>query len=408
MAYIAPSLARLRSQTSATFPKRKTASDGWIGDAAHQAGVSDHNPDPTTGVVRALDLTATAAEAKKITASATADSRVAYVIYDRRIWTSSKGWQSYSGDNPHTNHVHISLRHDKAAEDSNTDWKNLEMALMCSPILGHVSSEYGMRGGVLHAGIDIATGGVSRPVYAAYAGRISNIVRTRVHDRNIYQPNNRGKAVVAPGRTGNGCRVNNPDGETQLYGHVKLDARWKNGDTVRKGERLGVIDLSGNTSGYHLHFEIWNKSGKVRNPRLDFNFHGVRPGEAPKVYVAPKPKPNTGKEWPYVKLLEDGKFQALTKKAYQRLLKPASVGNYRGLIDGKFEAMSVEAEQRWLKNRGYYNGLIDGKRQQLTIKGLQRLLRDRGLYTGLIDGKAQAMTVTGLQKLINSQASLYK
>src|SRR4029453_1637284 len=32
-----------------------------------------------------------------------------YVIWQRRIWMANSGWRAYSGTNPHTNHVHISL-----------------------------------------------------------------------------------------------------------------------------------------------------------------------------------------------------------------------------------------------------------------------------------------------------------
>ena len=45
----------LRTQVNKRFPKRDTASDGWIGDAAHAARESDHNVDPK-GWVHALDL----------------------------------------------------------------------------------------------------------------------------------------------------------------------------------------------------------------------------------------------------------------------------------------------------------------------------------------------------------------
>jgi hypothetical protein len=33
---------------------------------------------------------------------------VAEVIYNRRIWTRSEGWRTYSGSNPHTDHIHVS------------------------------------------------------------------------------------------------------------------------------------------------------------------------------------------------------------------------------------------------------------------------------------------------------------
>lgn len=34
---------------------------------------------------------------------------VKYVIHNRQIWTPKEGWKPYSGDNPHTGHVHVSF-----------------------------------------------------------------------------------------------------------------------------------------------------------------------------------------------------------------------------------------------------------------------------------------------------------
>lgn len=42
--YLAPSLAQLRAEVNARWPKRSKASDGTIGDRAHSARTSDHNP----------------------------------------------------------------------------------------------------------------------------------------------------------------------------------------------------------------------------------------------------------------------------------------------------------------------------------------------------------------------------
>ncbi|HWG94184.1 MAG TPA: hypothetical protein VNU66_08180, partial [Mycobacteriales bacterium] len=50
---------------------------------------------------------------------------VMYVIWDGRWWASwepAKGWQAYTGSNPHTDHVHFSFSWDGALE--RTSWWN--------------------------------------------------------------------------------------------------------------------------------------------------------------------------------------------------------------------------------------------------------------------------------------------
>lgn len=47
---------QLREQFDDTYPDRDRRSDGWIGDTRHASRPSDHNPDPKTGVVRAIDI----------------------------------------------------------------------------------------------------------------------------------------------------------------------------------------------------------------------------------------------------------------------------------------------------------------------------------------------------------------
>lgn len=122
--YLAASLDTLRTQVNQQWPHRSKISDGWIGDTAHSNRKSDHNPDwKNGGVVRALDLTATRTMAQAICDAATTDSRVAYVIFNGRIWTPSRGWYKYTGVNPHANHVHISIKHTKPAERTTTRWK---------------------------------------------------------------------------------------------------------------------------------------------------------------------------------------------------------------------------------------------------------------------------------------------
>src|SRR5690625_1832429 len=118
--FLAASLVKLRNEVNALWPNRSKVSDGWIGDAAHSARKSDHNPDWSApgrrrGVVRALDITVRGIDVDRLLRHTTNDSRVAYVIYNRRIYTHARGWYRYTGSNPHTNHVHVSIAHTNTA-----------------------------------------------------------------------------------------------------------------------------------------------------------------------------------------------------------------------------------------------------------------------------------------------------
>lgn len=125
--YLAPSLVLLRNEVNSRWPNRSKISDGWIGDAAHSARTSDHNPDwdlkgSRRGVVRALDITTKGVDVDLLLKHTTNDARVNYVIYNRRIYQHSTGWKKYNGPNPHTNHVHISIRRTAASENQTFAW----------------------------------------------------------------------------------------------------------------------------------------------------------------------------------------------------------------------------------------------------------------------------------------------
>lgn len=134
---VAEALLRLRTQVNALAPRRNTSSDGTIGDAAHAARQSDHNPwvkDGQTGIVTALDIThdpAGGCDAGKLAEAIviSRDRRIKYIIWNRRIIsaTSIDGhapwtWRTYNGSNPHTQHVHVSVRPDKPFYDDTSPW----------------------------------------------------------------------------------------------------------------------------------------------------------------------------------------------------------------------------------------------------------------------------------------------
>ena len=114
---------QLREQIDDAYGDRDRRSDGWVADARHvAAGTSDHIPNATTGVVRAIDvdrdLSGTPkpdvmpylADQIRICAK-NGDKRIAYVIFAGRIASPKKNWawRPYDGANQHNHHCHISF-----------------------------------------------------------------------------------------------------------------------------------------------------------------------------------------------------------------------------------------------------------------------------------------------------------
>jgi len=137
---VARSLLTLRDQVNLRAPARSKASDGTIGDSRHCSGsprASDHCAwiiDGANGVVSAMDITHDLAHGCDANAIAEAiraarDGRVKYIIWNRRICNSSPigghaawVWRNYTGRNGHTQHVHISVKSDRAHYDSTAPW----------------------------------------------------------------------------------------------------------------------------------------------------------------------------------------------------------------------------------------------------------------------------------------------
>lgn len=118
----ADSLLVLRDQVNLIAPLRSRASDGLVGDEDHQSTNSDHNPHYVPGVganvVTALDLTHDPGHGFDSYQFAEVlrthrDNRIKYVISNRRVFNSGTWtWRPYTGKDPHTNHVHVSVLDD--------------------------------------------------------------------------------------------------------------------------------------------------------------------------------------------------------------------------------------------------------------------------------------------------------
>ena len=119
-----PAATAVLRQATKLWPKRKKASDGLLPSLAHQRQnpKSDHN----TGL--AIDLThdpKNGVDCAVIYEQLKKDKRVAYLIFNKKIWNSKRkvfgsNDRVYTGVNPHTAHLHISIK--PAFADDVSDW----------------------------------------------------------------------------------------------------------------------------------------------------------------------------------------------------------------------------------------------------------------------------------------------
>lgn len=129
---LAPALKVLLEQVNVRWPNRQKEYDGTIGDEAHQHRKSDHNPN-AKGIVLAMDLDndpANGLVARRLGEAliASRDPRIKYVISNGQICNGDWGvarwmWRSYSGSNPHNEHMHISLKDIPELYNEETPWR---------------------------------------------------------------------------------------------------------------------------------------------------------------------------------------------------------------------------------------------------------------------------------------------
>lgn len=130
----ARSLDVLLAEVNAHAPKRSKVSDGGLGDQAHAARTSDHNPN-AAGVWTARDFTHDPTHgldcndlARRLVATFgkhPAMKSGSYVIWNGRIYSYNRrteGWRTYTGANQHTKHLHLSVSDAAVGYDSTQHW----------------------------------------------------------------------------------------------------------------------------------------------------------------------------------------------------------------------------------------------------------------------------------------------
>ena len=111
------------------------------------------------------------------------------------------------------------------------------------PMSGKITSPYGTRSSGFHSGIDIG-GVIGRGVYAAAGGKV-------VLSSYYYA-------------YGNCILIDHGNGMKTRYAHLSA-YKVKVGDTVERGQLIGLCGNTGRSTGPHLHFEVI-VNGSTKNP----------------------------------------------------------------------------------------------------------------------------------------------
>ncbi len=121
------------------------------------------------------------------------------------------------------------------------------------PALGRLTSGFGLRWGSNHNGIDIANA-IGTPIYATTDG-----------------------VVVESGPAsgfGMWVRLRHPDDTVSVYGHIN-ESLVREGQKVAAGEQIATMGNRGQSTGPHLHFEIWKDGEQKVNPLTWLRQNGV-------------------------------------------------------------------------------------------------------------------------------------
>ncbi|MEE3853386.1 M23 family metallopeptidase [Gordonia sp. LSe1-13] len=123
------------------------------------------------------------------------------------------------------------------------------------PVSGTVTSSYGPRWGTHHNGVDIANK-VGTPIYAVTDGVVL-------------------ESGPASG-FGQWVRVRQDDGTIGVFGHVD-QSFVRAGQKVHAGQKIATVGNRGQSTGPHLHYEVWDANGNKINPQVWLNKRGVHP-----------------------------------------------------------------------------------------------------------------------------------
>ena len=105
-----------------------------------------------------------------------------------------------------------------------------------------------------HEAVDVVGGGYTLDYVTAHSDG------TVVFLQDGY---NNAKGSTGNGSYGNCIKLEHGNGYQTLYAHMDKNLLVKNGEKVKKGQRLGYMSDSGNAHGAHLHFEVWKNDNRI-------------------------------------------------------------------------------------------------------------------------------------------------
>lgn len=123
------------------------------------------------------------------------------------------------------------------------------------PVEGEITSKPGARWGLTHYGLDIANS-IGTPIRAV----------------------KRGTVIEAGSASGFGLwvRLQHDDGTITVYGHINR-ALVSEGERVEAGDTIAEVGNRGQSTGPHLHFEVWDADSRKINPLAWLQRNGARP-----------------------------------------------------------------------------------------------------------------------------------
>lgn len=137
----------------------------------------------------------------------------------------------------------------------------------------YITYGYGIDG---HGGIDLCAQDKDGNIFANQ-GRSGIVAHSAGTVVTAYTWNK----VVTSGDTnsyGNFVKIRHSNGYYSLYAHLEDGSlKVKEGDTVQKGQKIGYMGSTGNSTGYHLHFEVHDDTDSRINPTpyIDSDFSNL-------------------------------------------------------------------------------------------------------------------------------------